>query len=39
MHLFKGVLHIAVEKGNIDIIKILLSTKNIDVNVKDKIKI
>lgn len=29
-------LHLAVVKGNIDIIELLLSHKNIDVNITDK---
>lgn len=30
----KGILYMAIEKGNIEIIKLLLSCKNIDVNMK-----
>ena len=32
----KTALHIAVENNNIEIIKLLLENKNIDVNVKDE---
>lgn len=32
-NIYKTPLNIAVEKGNIDIIKLLLSCKNINVNV------
>lgn len=31
-------LHLAVEKGNIEIIKILLGQKDIDTNIKDEIQ-
>ena len=33
----KTVLHLAVEKGNIEIIKMLLSQSNIDINAKDEV--
>lgn len=32
-------MHHAVEKENIDIIKILLSIENLDINIKDDIQI
>lgn len=34
---YKTPLHIAVNKKNIDIIKILLDHINIDINIKDNI--
>ena len=34
---FKTVLHFAAEKGNADIIKILLAYKNINANIVDTI--
>lgn len=33
----KTVLHLAVEKGNLEIIKLLLQNKSIDINVVDNI--
>lgn len=35
--ILKTALHLAVERGNIDIIKALLANKNSDVNVEDSI--
>lgn len=35
----KTALHLAVEKENIEIIKYLLSHKNIDINAKDDFNI
>ena len=31
----KAVLHLAVEKGNLEIIKLLLKKEDIDVNIED----
>ena len=37
IHFYKTALHMAVEKENIEIIELLLSNPNIDINIKDKI--
>lgn len=39
MKMNRTALHYAVENGNIDIIKLLLEHKKIDVNAKDKVLI